>query len=105
MFFLMRMTFWFSLVLLALPFNPPEGSEGGDTVGPIQALFAARAAVGDLAGMCGRQPEVCETGSAAIHTIGYRAKAAYQLVDSALGDGADPDQTISTGSVTSDKTD
>lgn len=110
MFFLMRMAFWFSLVLLALPLNPADGSDPGETVGPIQALFAARAAVSDISGMCERQPEVCDTGSAAIHTIGTRARAAYQIIDHQLSNdtGADAvadviaassDDRISTGSV------
>lgn len=109
MFFLMRMAFWFSLVLLALPLNPADGSDPGATVGPIQALFAARAAVSDISGMCERQPEVCDTGSAAIHTIGTRAKAAYQIIDHQLSSDADGDavakaiaegtDTLSTGGV------
>ena len=96
MFFLIRMAFWFSLVLLMLPLNPVDGSDPGDTVGPIQAFFAAREAVGDLAGMCERKPEVCDTGSAALHTIGNRARAAYQIIDGQFGA---PDETMSTGSV------
>ncbi|RVD28877.1 hypothetical protein EN742_35310, partial [Mesorhizobium sp. M4A.F.Ca.ET.020.02.1.1] len=59
--FLIRMAFWFSLVLLALPLNVGTDEAGHETVGPIQALFAAREAVGDIAGICERKPDVCET--------------------------------------------
>lgn len=80
MFFLIRMAFWFSLVLLLLPFGT------GDGVNPIQAFFAAKEAVGDMAGICERKPEVCEVGRAAVETIGARAKEsarmAYEMLES-----------------------
>jgi len=62
MFFLMRMTFWFSLVLLMLPFG---GGDDGQQVGPLKALMTVREAVGDIAGICERKPDVCETGKSA----------------------------------------
>ncbi len=71
--FLIRTTFWFSLVLLLLPFGGDDSD--APQVGPLQALLAARAAVNDFTGICERQPHVCETGKAALHTIGVRAKA------------------------------
>ena len=43
MFFLIRMAFWFSLVLLALPLSVGSDEPGQESVGPIQALFAALA--------------------------------------------------------------
>ena len=96
--FLIRTTFWFSLVLLMLPFN--TGAENNDTVSPVQALFAAREAVGDIAGMCERKPEVCATGKSALHTIGVRAREgariAYEVLDEQLDE---PDPTIQTGTI------
>lgn len=81
--FLIRMAFWFSLVLLALPL----GGDGSPGVNPIQAFFAARAAVDDLSGICERKPDVCEVGKAAMQTIGVRAKEsariAYEILDQA----------------------
>ncbi|WP_164756141.1 DUF5330 domain-containing protein, partial [Mesorhizobium sp. M7A.F.Ca.US.014.04.1.1] len=56
MVFLIRMAFWFSLVLLALPLSVGPDEAGHESVGPIQALFAAREAVGDMAGICERKP-------------------------------------------------
>ncbi|MGD9913851.1 MAG: DUF5330 domain-containing protein [Rhizobiaceae bacterium] len=102
MFFLLRMAFWFSLVLLMLPLNPD--GETGETVGPIQALFAVRDAVADVRGMCDRKPDVCETGGAALHTIGVRAKEAARIGYELLGDDepaatAEPDGAVKTGSV------
>jgi hypothetical protein len=97
MFFLIRMVFWFSLVLLLLPL----GTAGtGNTVGPIQALMAAREAVGDLAGICERKPDVCETGKSAIQTITTRAGEAARIASDLLDDDKPaPDTTTLTGSV------
>lgn len=92
MFFLVRMVFWFSLVLLFLPIDigTPEGSP---TASPLQTLLAAREAVGDLAGLCERKPDVCETGKAALQTIGVRAREgariALEMLDGGSGT-ADP---------------
>lgn len=79
MFFLLRAAFWFSLVLLALPFGLGADEQGRESVNPIQALLAARDAVGDIAGMCDRKPDVCETGKAAMHTIGVRAQETARI--------------------------
>lgn len=72
--FLIRMAFWFSLVLLFIPFEVSDGDGRVDTVGPIQAFFAAKGAVDDIAGMCERKPDVCETGRSALQTIGLKAR-------------------------------
>lgn len=111
MFFLLRAAFWFSLVLLVLPFSIGSDEQSRESVNPIQALLAARDAVGDIAGMCERKPDVCETGKAAMHTIGVRAKetariAADMLDEQTAEQVARPaetvpatDQTAITGSV------
>lgn len=117
--FLIRMAFWFSLVLLALPLDT---GPNGDSVSPIQAFFAAREAVDDVSGICQRKPDVCEVGMAAMQTIGARAREtariAYQMLEengeAAPVDGvgaliaseqpasrtAEPTDTGATGSVT-----
>ena len=96
MFFLMRMTFWFSLVLLMLPFG---GGDDGSQVSPLKALMTVREAVGDIAGICERKPDVCETGKSALHTIGVRAKASAKVAYDMLGE---PDESIKTGTVAKD---
>lgn len=102
MFFLLRMGFWFSLVLLALPLGSP--GNGARSVGPVEALMAAREAVGDLAGICERKPGVCETGRSAVEVIGVRAREgsriAYELLDERFGEPQPIDATLATGSVT-----
>ncbi|TIS59756.1 DUF5330 domain-containing protein [Mesorhizobium sp.] len=99
--FLIRAAFWFSLVLLALPLNVGPDEAGHQSVGPIQALFAAREAVGDIAGICERKPDVCETGKSAMHTITARAKETAKIAAAMLDDktAAEPDVSVSTGSV------
>lgn len=94
--FLLRVTFWFSMVLLALPSG--MGPDDQPKVGPIDALLAAKAAVGDVASLCARQPEACETGREAFAVIGTRAREsariAYQLIEE--GQALDTEGTGST---------
>jgi hypothetical protein len=81
--FLIRSAFWFSLVLLLMPFG---GDGSSDDLSPLQALLAAREAVQDMSGMCERKPEVCKAGRSALHTIGVKAKASAELAYDVLGD-------------------
>jgi hypothetical protein len=101
MFFLIRMAFWFSLVLLVLPLDVGTDPQNGESVSPIQAFFAAREAVGDVAAICERKPEVCETGKAALHTIGARAREGARIAYGMLDEektGA-PDTATTTGGI------
>jgi len=84
--FLIRLAFWFSLVLLALPFDVGPDEQGRESVNPIQALIAAREAVGDIAGICERKPDVCETGASAVHTISERAKQTARIAATLIED-------------------
>jgi hypothetical protein len=83
--FLIRMAFWFSLVLLVLPL----GTDGTTGVNPIQAFFAAKEAVEDMSGICERKPEVCNVGRAAMETIGARAKESARMAYEMLEDKDD----------------
>ena len=98
--FLLRMAFWFSLVLLVLPFDAGDGSLPEDRVGPIETFIAARDAVADLSGLCEREPEVCEVGRSAMNTVGVRAREAariaYQMLDENFGE---TDQASVTGGI------
>src|SRR5690606_32197541 len=73
MFFLVRTAFWFSLVLLVLPLDAGRAPGSPPPVSPLAAMSAAREAIGDVAGLCERKPDVCVTGKAAFETIGSRA--------------------------------
>jgi hypothetical protein len=99
MFFLVRTAFWFSLVLLVLPLDAGRAPGSPPPVSPIAAISAAREAIGDVAGLCERKPDVCVTGRAAFETIGSRAREgariAYELLDENFGET----DATSTGSV------
>jgi hypothetical protein len=84
--FLIRMAFWFSLVLLVLPLDIGTDAETGESVSPLQAFFAAREAFVDVAAICERKPGVCETGKAALHTIGARAREGVRIAAEMLDD-------------------
>ena len=98
--FLIKATFWFSLVLLALPLGTGSDNADQPSIGPLQALAAARDAVGDIAGICDRKPDVCATGKEAMHTIAVRAKATVRMASDMMGDDTElPDQTSVTGNL------
>lgn len=94
--FLIRAAFWFSLVLLVLPLGTVGNETDQPSVGPLQALAAAREAVGDIAGICERKPDVCVTGKSALHTIAIRAKETARIAAAMLDDGADPASATAT---------
>lgn len=111
--FLIRMAFWFSLVLLVLPLDAGRDPDA-PSVGPLQALAAAREAVFDVAGICERKPDVCVTGKAAMETIAVRARESARIAYELLGEDEQPaaqtveavieaaeplDGTLSTGSI------
>ena len=74
--------------MLLLPSVWPSAPETDDQpVGAIRALSAAQEAVGDLAGICERKPDVCETGRKAVHTITVRAKESARVALELLDDG------------------
>ena len=81
--FIIKSAFWLSLVLLLIPVG---GDDTTETVGPIQAFFAAREAVGDIAGMCERKPDVCVTGRLALSTITVRARESARYAMEMLED-------------------
>ncbi|HET7595962.1 MAG TPA: DUF5330 domain-containing protein [Burkholderiales bacterium] len=91
--FLIRCVFWLSLVLLIIPLDTGATKSDQPSVGPIQAFFAAREAVQDMAGICTREPEVCTTGRAALHTITARAREGVRIASEMIGDEAEPATT------------
>jgi len=96
---LIRAGFWFSLVLLAIPFGTGGGDQA-DPVGPLQTFHAARGAFDDITGLCDRRPEVCEVGRSAMTTVGVRAREAariaFEMLDEHFGE---PDRSDVTASI------
>jgi len=105
---LIRSAVGLSLLFLVLPIDVggSESSPAEQEVGPVQALFAARDAVRDIAGICERQPDVCATAKAALATIIARAKESVRLAGSLSGDSpseAEPVQPSPDVPIPSDK--
>ena len=88
MWFLIKGSFWFALVLVTLPFldtGSQEALEGAPPLEVGQSVAAAVAAFEDIKQICVRNPQVCETGSETFAALGVRAKEgariAYQFLD------------------------
>jgi hypothetical protein len=87
MFFLLRVAFWLSVVVIFLPSAPTSRTEGGrPQIGAVEALGAAQAAVEDARGFCARRPDACETGSQAIHAFGQKAQHGAKILYEFLSD-------------------
>jgi len=97
MWFLIKGTFWFSLVLVLLPFLNAESTatlEKGPTVQLGDTFSAASEAINYVTAICLEKPDVCEKGSETFVALGHRAregaKIAYQFLDTQFAeDGAD----------------
>jgi Family of unknown function (DUF5330) len=72
--FLLRMTFWLSVVLVLLPRGESPSSSSAQ-ISATDAMSAATATVGDMRQFCERQPEACVVGSQAAVALEDRAKA------------------------------
>lgn len=83
MWFLLRATFWISLVLLIVPLETGATSKA-PAVSPLEALSVAQAAVEDAKGFCTRNPAACETGAAALVTVGERARVGVRMLNTYL---------------------
>jgi hypothetical protein len=101
MFFLLRMTFWVSVVLVLLPSGGSQqqrtASAPNSELGTVETLSAASATVSDMRRFCSRQPEACAVGSQAAAAIGQRAQAGAKMVYDFISERAAPHET---GSVT-----
>ena len=87
MFFLLRVAFWLSVVVIFLPSAPTGRSESGrPQVGAVEALGAAQAAVEDARGFCARRPDACETGSQAFQAFGQKAQHGAKILYEFLSD-------------------
>ena len=97
MWFLIKTSFWFTLVLAALPFfvkadieptSTPDTEQAG--IGMTDSIGVAFSALDDIRRICSRRPEVCEKGGEALHALGLRARdgalIAYRLIDDKLSD-------------------
>ncbi len=97
MFFLLRVAFWLSIVLVLLPSGDYRPKDQAPQIGAADAVNAASAAVSDLSGFCGRQPDACQVGGQAAIAFGQRAQAGARYLFDMLTDRLAPAQTGSIG--------
>jgi len=104
MWFLIKGTFWFSLVLVLLPFLDPSSSatlDKGPKVDVGDTMSAATEAFGYISALCVQKPDVCEKGAETFVALGHRAregaKIAYLFLDQQF---AEPSDTVTTGTIT-----
>ena len=86
MFFLLRVAFWLTVVLVLLPSGGGAQQSAQAKVGAADAVVAASAAVSDMSGFCERQPDACTVGAQAAVAIGQRAKAGAKMVYDFIND-------------------
>jgi hypothetical protein len=89
MWFLIRGVFWFSLVLVILPFfdgGAQKKLENAPQVQASDAISAAAGAISYMSKICADRPDVCQKGAETVNALGSRAKegalVAYKLLDS-----------------------
>lgn len=89
MFFLLRVAFWLSIVVVLLPAGP-KSDPSAPQVSTFEAFGAAQAALKDARGFCSREPEACAIGSQAFHVFGQKAqngaKMLYEFLSSSSPD-------------------
>jgi len=98
MFFLLRVAFWLSIVLVLMPSGAPQSNAPKIDTG--DAVSAAFAAVSDMGSFCDRQPEACDIGGKAAIAFGQRAQAGAKFLFEALSEKMAP---VETGSINGHK--
>ena len=95
MFFLIRMAFWLSVVLVLLPSGGAKQTAAapGAEIGAAGAVSAASATVSDMRHFCTRQPEACALGSQAAVAFGQRAQAGAKMVYELINERTAPRET------------
>jgi hypothetical protein len=99
--FLLRMTFWLSVVLILLPSVGSQPAPQAQ-VSAGEALWAAKVAVADMRHFCERHKQACEVGSQTAVTLGQRAQAGAKILYEFLSEQFGPNEVgtpPTTGSV------
>jgi hypothetical protein len=91
MFFLLRVAFWLSIVLVLMPSGAPQPN--APKIDAADAVSAAFAAASDMGGFCERQPEACEVGGKAAVAFGQRAQAGAKFLFDVLSEKMVPAET------------
>src|SRR3954453_2105639 len=96
MFFLIRVAFWLSIVILLLPTGSQQ-PKSAPTIETSEAVSPPSAAVSDMRQFCARQPEACSVGSQAAVAFGYKAQAGAKMLYDFLTEALAPAETGSVG--------
>jgi hypothetical protein len=93
MFFLLRTAFWLGVVCVLLP-SGTKSTSADANIDAQQAVTLASAAVSDVRGFCGRQPDACAVGGKVAVAIGHKAEAGartlYEFITTKLSDNSAP---------------
>jgi Family of unknown function (DUF5330) len=109
MMFLLRTTFWLSVVLLVLPISTSQPKNEEPQISTIQAVSAAGAAVSDMGNFCSRQADACAVGSQVLVHLGHKAQAGAKMLYEFFTEKMDSTASVkhgvtTTGSVPSQNT-
>jgi hypothetical protein len=103
MFFLLRMAFWLTLICVLLPGGSDKPASPDANIDAVQAVTLASAAVTDMRGFCGRNPDACVVGGKVASAIGHKAEAGartiYDFITAKLNDST-PAAEQTTASIT-----
>ncbi|MGC4025137.1 MAG: DUF5330 domain-containing protein [Mesorhizobium sp.] len=73
MFFLLRLLFWFALVLYFLPIGV-QLTYRGHIIDLSEATKESGKTVKDIVGLCGRNPDLCNVGTSALSVVSEQAR-------------------------------
>ena len=90
--FLVRSAFWLTLVIMLIPADPSTGEAPRVTI--VNTFNAVQATLADISGFCGRNPDVCTTGGAAIDLVSEKAGNGVDLVHRLLGGAPERDPSL-----------
>jgi hypothetical protein len=80
MFFILRMAFWLTIVCVLLPGSGEKTQSPEAKIDAVQAVTLASAAVSDVRGFCGRNPDACVVGGQVATAITHRAEAGARTI-------------------------
>jgi hypothetical protein len=95
MMFLLRTTFWLSVVLLVLPISTIQPKSQEPQISTIEAVSAAGAAVSDMRQFCSRQADACAVGGQVLTHLGHKAQAGAKMLYEFLTEKLASDHTAS----------
>ncbi|MDB5600215.1 MAG: hypothetical protein JWN71_2259 [Xanthobacteraceae bacterium] len=93
MFFLLRVGFWLSIVIMLLPTGETRKAPPSAQLSTTEAVSAAGAAVSDLRQFCSRQPDACAVGGQAAVAFGYKAQASAKMLYEFITEQLAPNET------------